>query len=218
LNRESNTVQITVNVVNRLSHSTFYSQLGKTQLATYDRVLRVGGFYSDDDGYRHALVNTGDGQLHEIFYNPATGQGDAILSDVGNLLGLAGFFTPDDSFRHTIVADANQSEREIFYSPASGLGNTTLATYGSIVDVGGFFSPDDGFRNAIVATTTGDIHEIFLIQISARETRFWETMRASLRPRDSIRMTTASGTRLWPRPVGTCTRFFSIPTPGREAP
>jgi hypothetical protein len=161
LNAESNTVQITVNVLNRLSHSTFYSQLGKTQLATYDRVLRVGGFYSDDDGYRHALVNTGDGQLHEIFYNPATGQGDAILSDVGNLLGLAGFFTPDDSFRHAIVADANQSVREIFYSPASGLGDTTLATYGSIVDVGGFFSPDDDFRHAIVATTTGDIHEIF---------------------------------------------------------
>lgn len=161
LNGEPNCVQITRNVLDRLSHSNFYSELGTARLADYDSIVRVGGFYSDDDGFRHALVNTGNGKLHEIFYKPDLGQGDAILADVGSLTGLAGFFSADDSFRHAVLADATQELRELFFSPGSGKGDATLAVYNGIVDVSAFYSPDDNFRHAIVATLNGNVHEFF---------------------------------------------------------
>jgi hypothetical protein len=39
----------------------------------------VGGFFSSDDNYRHAIVALGDGSVHEVFYNPQTGLGETVL-------------------------------------------------------------------------------------------------------------------------------------------
>lgn len=154
-------VQITRNVLDRLSRASFYSQVGTAQLAAYDGVVCVGGFYSDDDGFRHALVNTTDGALHEIFFNPNSGQGDAVLGNFGTLIGLAGFYTGDDQYRHAIAALSDQTIHEIFFNPNTGQGDAVLAQYDSIVGVGGFFSPDDNFRHAIVALADGRVREIF---------------------------------------------------------
>jgi hypothetical protein len=152
---------ITRNVLDRLSRPGFYSEIRTVQLANYAGVIRVGGFYSDDDGYRHALINTTDGDLHEIFYNPGTGQGDAVLSTVGTLSGLAGFYSGDDHYRHAIAALPDQTVHEIFYNPDTGQGDALLAHYDTILGVGVFFSPDDHYRHAIVALANGEVHEIF---------------------------------------------------------
>jgi hypothetical protein len=152
---------ITRNVLDRLSRPGFYAEIGTAQLAAYDGVVCVGGFYSDDDGFRHALVNTVDGDLHEIFFNPDIGIGDALLGNVGTLSGLAGFYSGDDQFRHAIIAPADQTVHEIFFNPDVGQGDALLAQYDSIVGVGGFFTPDDDYRHAIVALADGTVREIF---------------------------------------------------------
>ena len=44
-------------------------------------VVGVGGFYTPDDGYRHAIVGLTDGTVHEVYYSPAVGIFDATLEN-----------------------------------------------------------------------------------------------------------------------------------------
>src|SRR5947208_3007005 len=119
--------------------------LGTVLTAQAQSLGTVDGFFSADDNYRHAIVATTDGNVHEIFYNPATGLGETVLFhyDAG-IVDVAGFFSPDDNYRHAIAATTDGNVHEIFYNPATGLGETVLFHYDAgIVDVAGFFSPDD---------------------------------------------------------------------------
>ena len=41
-----------------------------TELLSVGRAIDVGGFYSSDDRYGHAIVAASDGSVQEIFYKP----------------------------------------------------------------------------------------------------------------------------------------------------
>ncbi len=147
--------------------------LGRTVLANFNptvsHITGVGGFFSNDDNFRHCIVATDDGNVTEIFFNPQQGQGQTVLTNfdpaVSRIVSIAGFFTSDDNFRHVIVGTDDGNVWEVFYNPQQGLGRTVLSNFdpavSHIVGIGGFFSNDDNFRHAIVATDDGNVTEIF---------------------------------------------------------
>lgn len=154
---ESKTVQITKNVINRLGGN----PKGLASLRNVADILCTDGFYSDDDGYRHAVVGSDNGTVTEIFFNPGTGIGATQIITQNGLLDLGCFYTQDDQYRHVITALANGNIHEIFFNPQTGLGNTLLENIPNTIRVCGFYSNDDNFRHAIVATSDGDVFEIY---------------------------------------------------------
>jgi 2-keto-3-deoxy-6-phosphogluconate aldolase len=124
----------------------------------------LAGYYTDSDGYQHAIVATSDGVVHEVFFNPAAGIGEDDLAQyaAGSIVAVAGYFTPD-GYQHAIVATSDGQVHEIFFNPDQGLGQDVLATFaaGSIVKLAGYFTPEDGYQHVIVATIDGVVHEVF---------------------------------------------------------
>jgi hypothetical protein len=154
---DATTAQITRNVLNRLGGNS----KGFAHLSSFDGIIGSDGFYSPDDGYRHAIVGTADGTVSEIFFNPNTGQGQTALAQQDGLLDVGAFYTDDDQVRHVITATSDGNIWEIYYSPAWGLGQALLGNIPGAARVSGFYTPDDGYRHAIVGTTDGAVYEIY---------------------------------------------------------
>jgi hypothetical protein len=154
---DANVARITLNVMNRLGGN----PKGLATLAQLDSVLTCDGFFSPDDNYRHAIVGTRGGEITEIFFNPQTGQGQALLTTRNGLLDLGAFYSDDDRYRHVIAATSDGNVWEVFYNPNTGLGQTVLRNIPNVTRVCGFFSPDDNYRHAIAATSDGQVYEIF---------------------------------------------------------
>lgn len=154
---ESKTVQITKNVINRLGGN----PKGLAPLRNVADIICADGFYSDDDGYRHAIVGSANGIITEIFFNPQTGIGAKQIVTQFGLLDLGCFYTPNDQYRHVITALANGNIHEVFFNPQTGLGDALLGNIPKAIAACGFYSADDNFRHAIVATADGDVIEIY---------------------------------------------------------
>lgn len=101
--------------------------MGRAVLANFNplvsSIVGIGGFFSSDDNFRHAIVGTGDGNVTEIFYNPWVGQGQVVLANfdpaISSVVGVAGFFSADDNFRHVVVATSDGKIHEILFSPTT---------------------------------------------------------------------------------------------------
>lgn len=121
----------------------------------------LGSFFSPDDGDRHAIVSTSDGEVHEIFYSPRTGIGNATLAAFCGIRHLGAFCTPDDGLRHAIVGRDTGDIFEIYFK--SGAINVTgsLANFPNMVALSGFYAADDRMRILIVGQDNGQIHEVF---------------------------------------------------------
>lgn len=135
--------------------------VGIATLASLPNSLCCDGFFSKDDNYRHAIVGASDGDVSELFYNPAGGSGVAKLATTVGLLDVGAFYTPDDGNRHVITVSVDGTINETFYNPNSGLGQTVIGNIQNAQRVCGFYSDDDQFRHAIVSTSNGDVFEIF---------------------------------------------------------
>jgi subtilase family serine protease len=146
--------------------------MGQATLGTFPGVVSVGGFFSSDDNYRHAIVATNDGTVTEAFFNPQQGQGQAVLGTFPGVVSVGGFFSSDDNYRHAIVATNDGTMTEAFFNPQQGQGQAVLGTFPGIVAVAGFYSPDDRFRHVIVATNDGQITEVFSIRSRVRGKRY----------------------------------------------
>jgi hypothetical protein len=154
---EAHTVQITLNVLNRLGGN----PKGLATLAQLSQVIACDGFFTPDDNYRHAIVGTRGGEITELFFNPHTGQGQALLTTRNGLLDLGAFYSDDDRYRHVIAATDDGNVWEVFYNPNTGLGQTVLRNIPNVTRVCGFFTPDDNYRHAIAATSDGQVYELF---------------------------------------------------------
>lgn len=148
---------ITKNVIDRLGGN----PKGLATLGELRGLVACDGFYSPDDRFRHAIVGTRDGAIHELFFHPSLGHGHARLADLRGLVDVASFYSADDGYRHVIVVRSGGEIWELFYSPQTGLGQAQLATIPGAMRVAAFYSPDDGYRHAIVATRSGELHELF---------------------------------------------------------
>jgi hypothetical protein len=146
---------ITHNVLKRLGG------LRARALPTIGNIAAIGGFYSPDDSFGHAIVAIAGGEVSEVFYRPPDRLGQTLLTKLGEILAVAGFFSSDDNFRHAIIATNDGNVTERFYNPQQGQGQSVLTNLSGIVAVAGFFSSDDNFRHAIIATNNGNVTEFF---------------------------------------------------------
>jgi hypothetical protein len=122
----------------------------------------VGGFFTSNDNYRHAIVGTTEGKVFEIFFTAVFAQGQAYLACFDAIVAADAFATPDDNFNHVVVATSDGNISEIFYNQTGTFFTTPpLANFSGILAVSGFFSTDDNFRHAVVATNDGNITEVF---------------------------------------------------------
>jgi hypothetical protein len=121
----------------------------------------LGSYFTPNDGNRHAIVSTPDGEVHEIFYNPKTGKGNAKLAAFCGIRHLGAFYTPDDEFQHPIVATATGDIFEIYFKPGNINVTGSLANFSSMVALSGFYAADDHMRILIVGQDNGQIHEVF---------------------------------------------------------
>ena len=136
-------------------------ETGRAALGTFPAIVSVGGFFSPDDNYRHAIVATKDGKVTEVFFNPQRGQGQAVLGTFPGIVGVGGFFSADDDCRHAMVAGADGKLIDLYFNPLQDVRQLVVATVPDVVAVAGFHSVDDGFRHAIVGTKDGNVSEVF---------------------------------------------------------
>lgn len=120
-----------------------------------------GSYFTPNDGYRHAIVSTSDGEVHEVFYNPRTGKGNARLACFCGMRFLTAFYTPDDGYQHPIVATDTGDIFEIFYKPNDFHITGSLTNFPSMIALSGFYAADDHMRILIVGQQDGSIHEVF---------------------------------------------------------
>jgi hypothetical protein len=121
----------------------------------------LGSYFTPNDGYRHAIVSTSDGELHEIFYSPRTGKGIAKLAYFCGIRFLTAFFSPDDGYQHPVVATDTGDIFEIFYKPNDFHVTGSLINFPGMIALSGFYAADDRMRILIVGQADGSIHEVF---------------------------------------------------------
>jgi len=136
-------------------------------LPKFNGIVGIAAFYTPDDKFRHVIVATGDGNVHEVFYHPSIGVhlSQPPLAKFNGVVGVGAFYAEDDKNRIVIVATNDGLLHEIFYRPSLPGGGhvSTLGVpkFNHIIGVAAFYTPDDKFRHAIVATDDGNVHEVF---------------------------------------------------------
>lgn len=90
-------------------------------------IVAVGGFYSSYDGYRHAIVGLGNGQIWEYYYGSG-GHGKSVLFTVssGTIRGVAGWQGYNYKYHAAVMTTA---------------GCLTDFEYGPVVSSPGTYSP-----------------------------------------------------------------------------
>lgn len=126
-------------------------------------VPSLGTYFTPADGFRHAIISTPDGELHEIYFNPKVGGGarNATLGSFCGLHFLTAFYTPDDGLQHPLVATATGDVFEVSYKPGSFNVTGSLVNFPNLIALSGFFAGNDNMRIFIAGTSDGLIHEVF---------------------------------------------------------
>ena len=130
--------------------------------AISDRIFSsIGGFYSPNDKTRHAIVQTTEGKVFEIFFD-SNGKGQSYLACFDSVFAMDAFFSTNDNTSHVIVATPNGDISEIYYEQAGVFFSAPpLANFDAIVAISGFYTPDDNVSHVIVATADGNITEVY---------------------------------------------------------
>ena len=155
---EPHVVSITRTVLDRLGGN----PKGLGELASVQNLLAVDGFYSADDGNRHAIALTGSGDIHEIFFHPQRGISDTVVTNVAGAIDIGCFYSDDDHYRHVIVATSDGGIREAYFHPDIGIHVDQVGSVAGVARVSGFYCPDDAFfsRRVLAVTKDGTVHEI----------------------------------------------------------
>ncbi len=126
-------------------------------LARFLNMVALAGFYAGDDHKRILIVGTGEGAIHEVYFdsNFQVAITEPALATLPGLTPqLAAFYSDDDQTRHVIAATANGDVTEIWYSSKLGVHITAppLANFKNIVSIAAFYAADQKMRTVIVAT------------------------------------------------------------------
>ncbi len=128
-----------------------------------NNITGVAGYFTPQDRNRHAIAVTGNGGIHEIYYNPKAGVSADEIGCFGHIVAIAGFVSSDDGYQHTIVATADGNVTEVFFDPRIGvhISQPALGNFRGITGIAAFYSDDDHYRHVIVSTSDGAVTEIF---------------------------------------------------------
>jgi hypothetical protein len=142
---------------------TFVENQHTSLLGTFQNIVDVGGFFSPDDGFRHAIVGTADGTVTEIYFSEDLRVWQSAIANVPDLARVSAYYAGGDNFfrRRVQVLTGGGRIHEVRYHPDFGTMRAVLFNPGPLIDLGGFFTGDDNFRHAILATPAGDVQELF---------------------------------------------------------
>jgi kumamolisin len=115
--------------------------------------------YITGDGFQHVIAATGNGDIHEIYWQGAGTVSQGILITLPGLVSVAGYAT-GDGFQHVIAATDNGDIHEIYWQGGGSVSQGILDTVPGVLSVAGYVT-GDGFQHVIAATGNGDIHEIY---------------------------------------------------------
>ncbi len=135
----------------------------RRRLGYFAGVVGTGAFYAPQDGNQHVIVATDQGDVHEVWFNPATNTyADAPLAHfTSSIAAVDGFTSDDDGREHAIVATADGTITDVSWIPAQGITRAVIGRVTGVVAVDGFYAPDDTNRIVHVATSGGALVEIF---------------------------------------------------------
>jgi hypothetical protein len=78
----------------------------------------IAGYYARDDQDQHVIVGTKDGTLHEVYWKPAQGVHQDVLTQFGSeIVGVGGYYADDDDTQHAIVATSDGTLTEVYWKP-----------------------------------------------------------------------------------------------------
>ncbi len=124
-------------------------------------IVGVGGYFTENDGFRHAIVARAEGLVHEIFFSSNRGEGIDRLACFEHIVGISGFFSDDDGFQHVIVGTPGGDIREIYWKPDDIHCSPPLTNISGLIAVSAFYARDDQNRIVIAASERGDLVEIY---------------------------------------------------------
>jgi hypothetical protein len=121
----------------------------------------IAGFYTPDDGLRHAVVAGADGTVREVVYTPTAVAGVNMLGEFAGSDGSGGHYTPTDGNRHAIVAALDGKLTEIYYNHSGGIARAALGQFPGFAGIASFFTPDDANQHVIVGGSDGNVTEVY---------------------------------------------------------
>jgi hypothetical protein len=139
---------------------------GRNFMGSSPLLPSLGSYFTPGDKFRHAIVATVDGDIHELFYNPKTSTGDPDASagdaTLGSFCGLefvTGFYAGDDELQHPVVVTSAGDIFGISYKPDKFAMAGPLANMQDMVTFSGFYAGDTHLRT-LIAGTGESIQEI----------------------------------------------------------
>jgi hypothetical protein len=76
----------------------------------------IAGYYAKDDQDQHVIIGAKDGTLHEVYWKPAQGVHQDVLTQFGTeIAGIGGYYADDDDTQHAIVATSDGTLHEVYW-------------------------------------------------------------------------------------------------------
>jgi hypothetical protein len=132
-------------------------------LAQLEAAGAIAGYYARDDQDQHVIVGAKDGTLTEVYWKPAQGVHEDVLTQFGNeIVGVGGYYAEDDDTQHAIVATSDGTLTEVYWKPGQGVNQDVLSQFGNgIVAIAGYYARDDQDQHVIVGAKDGTLTEVY---------------------------------------------------------
>lgn len=88
----------------------------------------VSAFYSNDDGFLHAIVAQTSGDVQEVYYANGSVHSDVLAQFASPVTAVGSFYSVSDALRHVIVGLQNGQVWEVYFNPKVGITRTLLRT------------------------------------------------------------------------------------------
>jgi hypothetical protein len=117
--------------------------------------------YTTAEGYQHAIMATGDGNVTELYWfaDAPAAQNRLAHFDQG-IVGLAGYATAD-GYQHVIVPTDDGIVTELYWQGGGAVGQDTLAHFTSPIAAIAGWADGVGFQHVLVATADGELTELW---------------------------------------------------------
>jgi hypothetical protein len=116
--------------------------------------------YVTGDGYQHVIAAVGNGEIHEIYWQPGGAVAQGVLDTLPGVVSVAGYVT-GDGYQHVIAAVGNGEIHEIYWQPGGAVAQGVVATVFNVNRVAAYVTPADGVQHVIVSAGFAQIREIF---------------------------------------------------------